>query len=233
MPTKKTTATTTSKTKKKSQSATEEPVMVNGVKVDGEPDSFDSGAKRNTKTGKGRYDLIPEEIWDVMNRAISRASQPAVYYPHAVDEDLYNLQPGFLYSCKSSLLLLAYVNPSRESILDLIVNLIIDSSLWVTDDDTGVELIHEMTLDDFVKELNLVLGELAKHYETGAEIYGVDNWKHGIPIMGSEKGGCFLDSMRRHLKQYINEEDDEPHMISCIWNALGILWTLDKEDSLK
>lgn len=228
MPTKKT--TTTSKTTKKTQSATDEPIMVNGVKVDGEPDSFDTGAKRNTKDGKGRYDLIPEEIWDVINRAITRASQPVVYYPHAADEDLYNLQPGFLYACKSSLLMSAYLNPSRESIMDLIINLVIDSSLWVTDDDTGVELIHEMTLDDFVKELNLVLEKLAKHYETGAEIYGVDNWKKGIPIMGSEKGGCFLDSMRRHLKQYINGEDDEPHMISCIWNAIGILWTMDNEE---
>lgn len=228
MPTKKTTATTTKKTK--SQSATEEPVMVNGVKVDGEPDSFDGGAKRNTKDGKGRYDLIPEEIWDVMNRAIGRASQPAEYYSDSVVGDLYNSEPGYLYASKSSLLMLAYLTPTRESIIDLIINLVVDSSLSATADYEGIERTHEITFDDFVEEFNLMLEKLAKHYETGAEIYGVDNWKKGIPIMGSEKGGCFLDSMRRHLKQYINGEDDEPHMISCIWNALGILWTMDNEE---
>ena len=225
MPTKKTTATTTSKTKKRSQSATEEPVMVNGVKVDGEPDSFDSGAKRNTKDGKGRYDLIPDQIWDVINRAICRASQPADL--SIVEECSEN---GYLYASRSSLLMCAYVTPTRESIMDLIINLVVDSSLSAAVDYERIELVHEMTFDDFIEEFNLMLEQLAKHYETGAEIYGVDNWKKGIPIMGSEKGGCFLDSMRRHLKQYINGEQDEPHMISCIWNALGILWTLDNEE---
>lgn len=204
--------------------------MVNGVKVDGSPDEFDSGAKRNTKDGKGRYDLIPEQIWDVINRAIARASQPTDL---PVVDDSYDLEPGFLYSCKSSLLMCAYLNPSRESIMDLIINLVVDSSLSASSDLDGIELMHEITFDDFMEEFNLVLGELAKHYETGAEIYGVNNWKRGIPIMESEKGGCFLDSMRRHLKQYINGENDEPHMISCIWNAIGILWTMDKQDSIE
>ena len=227
MPTKKTTTTTTtSKTKKKSQSVTDEPVMVNGVKVDGEPDEFADGAKRNTKDGKGRYDLIPDQIWDVINRAICRASQPA---------DLATVEEssgyGYLYASRSSLLMCAYLTPTRESIMDLIINLVVDSGVSATAYYEKIELIHEMTFDDFIEEFNLMLENLAKHYETGAKLYGVNNWKHGIPIMEAEKGGCFLDSMRRHLKQYINGEQDEPHMISCIWNALGILWTLDKEDS--
>lgn len=202
---------------------TDEPVMANGVKVDGEPDSFADGAKRNTKDGKGRYDLIPEQIWDVINRAIVRASQPA---------ELSTVN-GYLNASRSSLLMCAYLTPTRESIMDLIINLVVDSSLSATDDYEGIELMHDLTFDEFIGEFNLMLEKLAKHYETGAQLYGVNNWKHGIPIMEAEKGGCFLDSMRRHLKQYINGEQDEPHMISCIWNALGILWTMDKEDSIE
>lgn len=207
---------------------TDEPVMVNGVKVDGEPDSFADGAKRNTKDGKGRYDLIPEQIWDVINRAIYRASQPAELY--TVEECS---EYGYLYACKSSLLMCAYLTPTRESIMDLIINLVVDSALSSTVDFEGIERMHEITFDDFIEEFNLMLEKLAKHYETGAQLYGVNNWKHGIPIMEAEKGGCFLDSMRRHLKQYINGEQDEPHMISCIWNALGILWTMDQQDSIE
>ena len=207
---------------------TDEPVMVNGVKVDGEPDSFALGARRNTKDGKGRYDLIPEQIWDVINRAICRAAQPAEL--SIVEE---SCEFGYLYASKSSLLMCAYANPTRESIMDLIIDLVVDSSLMATADLEKIELIHEITFDDFMEEFNLMLEKLAKHYETGAQLYGVNNWKHGIPIMEAEKGGCFLDSMRRHLKQYINGETDEPHMISCIWNALGILWTLDKQDSIE
>ena len=32
------------------------------IKMDGEPSSFDGGAIRYTKNGKGRYDLIPPVI---------------------------------------------------------------------------------------------------------------------------------------------------------------------------
>lgn len=209
---------------------TEEPIMVNGVKVDGEPDAFALGARRNTKDGKGRYDLIPDQIWDVINRAICRAYQP-VDLP--MIEEGYDMHPGYLYACKSSLLMCAYLTPTRESIIDLIINLVVDSSSSATANYEGIELMHDLTFDDFIEEFNLMLEKLAKHYETGAQLYGVNNWKHGIPIMEAEKGGCFLDSMRRHLKQYINGEQDEPHMISCIWNALGILWTLDKQDSIE
>lgn len=217
MPTKKTT-TTTSKTKKtKSQSATNEPTMVNGVKVDGSPDKFGE-ANRNTKDGKGRYDLIPEQIWSVLNRAIIRA----------VTES--DSTQGFIISSKSSLLMLAYLNPTSDNIRDLIINLVIYKSSSATRTYSDIEYLYEIAFDDFLDEFNLMLEKLAKHYETGALLYGVNNWKHGIPIMESEKGGCFLDSMRRHLKQYINGEDDEPHMISCIWNALGILWTMDNEE---
>ena len=34
----------------------------NYIKMDGEKASFDGGAIRYTKTGKGRYDLIPGEV---------------------------------------------------------------------------------------------------------------------------------------------------------------------------
>ena len=201
--------------------------MVNGVKVDGTPDSFADGARRNTKDGKGRYDLIPEQIWDVINRAIYRAASAENPYSVINDPAI-----GYLYSSKSSLLMLAYLNPTAENIMDLIINLVIYETTSSTWTDSGIETVYEMTFDDFLDEFNLMLEKLAKHYETGAQLYGVNNWKHGIPIMEAEKGGCFLDSLRRHLKQFINGEDDEPHMISCIWNALGILWTIDKENSI-
>ena len=191
--------------------------MVNGVKIDGSPDKFGE-ANRNTKDGKGRYDLIPEQIWDVLNRAIIRATTES------------DSTQGFINSSKSSLLMLAYLNPTSDNIRDLIINLVIYKSASATRTYSDIEYLYEIEFDDFLDEFNLMLERLAKHYETGAQLYGVNNWKHGIPIMESEKGGCFLDSMRRHLKQHINGEDDEPHMISCIWNALGILWTMDNEE---
>ena len=74
-----------------------------------------------------------------------------------------------------------------------------------------------------------MLEELAIHYENGAEKYGVDNWKKGIPVIGGDRGGSFTDSGLRHLNQFIQGKTDEPHHISCIWNFFGALWTLDHE----
>jgi hypothetical protein len=68
--------------------------------------------------------------------------------------------------------------------------------------------------------------ELARHYEEGAKVHGVDNWKKGLPIYGSERGGCFLDSMRRHTDQMLQRKTDEPHAVAALWNAFCAVWTL-------
>lgn len=59
---------------------------------------------------------------------------------------------------------------------------------------------------------------LAWHYKYGADIYGEDNWKHGIPK------SSFISSGIRHTHQFITGETDEPHLISAIWNFCGALW---------
>jgi hypothetical protein len=46
--------------------------------------------------------------------------------------------------------------------------------------------------------------DVAHHYEDGAEKYGVDNWKKGIPVVGGERGGNFTDSFLRHLHQMMS-----------------------------
>jgi hypothetical protein len=58
-----------------------------------------------------------------------------------------------------------------------------------------------------------MLHDLAIHYENGAEKYGPDNWKKGIPLTGGERGGSFTDSGLRHLNQWCQGLSDEPHHI--------------------
>ena len=78
----------------------------------------------------------------------------------------------------------------------------------------------------FIDGFKKMLKALAIHYENGAEKYGVDNWKKGIPVTGGDRGGSFMDSAMRHLTQYLIGLTDEPHYISCIWNCVCGLWTL-------
>jgi hypothetical protein len=56
--------------------------------------------------------------------------------------------------------------------------------------------------------------EVARHFEKGASHYGPRNWEKGQPLTR------ILDSLLRHAFQVLNGEDDEPHEIAVIWNAL-------------
>ena len=88
------------------------------------------------------------------------------------------------------------------------------------------ERSYVVTWEAFHKALYKMRHMLAKHYEAGAKVHGVNNWKKGIPISDSERGGNFVDSMRRHADQALQGKYDEPHAISAIWNAFSAIWTL-------
>lgn len=72
--------------------------------------------------------------------------------------------------------------------------------------------------EPLIYAFNRMQEDLAKHYENGAEIYGENNWKHGIPK------SSFISSGIRHTQQYIEGLTDEPHLISAIWNFCNIIW---------
>jgi hypothetical protein len=76
-----------------------------------------------------------------------------------------------------------------------------------------------------------MLKDLAIHYEMGAEKYGVDNWKKGIPETKGERGGSFRDSGLRHLQQLLDGKTDEPHQIAAIWNFIGAMYVRKHQDN--
>lgn len=198
---------------------------VNYLKMDGEKANFEGGAVRYTKTGKGRYDLIPG---DVVNGILN-----------ASWENFYS--SGNMTTSKFDIMQIAYSSPCgcasdttlglRSRYVDTIINLVnfVYTEGVITTDDNGIES-KETSFDNFLIGFSKMLHELAIHYENGAEKYGVDNWKRGIPITGGNRGGSFTDSGLRHLNQWCQGLTDEPHHISCIWNFMGALWMMNKED---
>ena len=60
---------------------------------------------------------------------------------------------------------------------------------------------------------------LAQHYEIGANKYGEDNWKKGMPLKR------FLDSAFRHLIKCLDSEGDEDHEAAVLWNMCGFMYT--------
>lgn len=64
--------------------------------------------------------------------------------------------------------------------------------------------------------------ELSKHFENGANKYGVDNWKRGINT------SSYVDSAIRHYCKWKDNQKDENHEIAFVWNVVCCIWTCEK-----
>src|SRR5690554_6777622 len=63
---------------------------------------------------------------------------------------------------------------------------------------------------------------LAKRYEYGAVRYGDQNWKKGIPV------SSLVDSVMRHLCQYMAGDQSEDHLAACSWNLFALMYKDEK-----
>lgn len=177
----------------------------NYIKMDGEKDSFEGGAIRYTKKGKGRYDLIPsQQIHDILSYA--KLNWDSIV---GKDDDFCSIH---------NVLMSAYPDAddlTYDNYIEIIINIIRYSYIAAAKNP-----IFNFFMIGFVK----MLKDLAIHYEMGAEKYGVDNWKKGIPETKGERGGSFRDSGLRHLQQLLDGKTDEPHQIAAIWNFIGAMY---------
>ena len=160
----------------------------NLIKVDGDMHKFGE-ATRLSKKGKGRMDLIPANV------------------AHRILNDAYEnfYADGLMTTSKGDIMMSAYLDDTYARCIDTVINLVnyIYCDGNVCSDSTGMES-YETHFCSFIRGFALMTLDLSKHYENGAEIYGVDNWKNGIPVVGGDEGGSFVDSMLRHLSQYVS-----------------------------
>lgn len=195
----------------------EEPKFNTYLKTDASKlKAFEGGAKREDKKGKGRYDLIPGEVIN------------------SIKEYAWNtyFKKGSVSCSKDDVDNSAYFDDwmNEEKYLEFITNVIV--YFYIPDElrkpciDDDCHDAYFTNWEGFIKGLIIMRKALAGHYEAGAEVHGIDNWKKGLPVYGSDRGGCFLDSMRRHSDQALMGLTDEPHAIAAIWNAVCAVWTL-------
>lgn len=64
--------------------------------------------------------------------------------------------------------------------------------------------------------------DLSIHFREGAEKYGEDNWKKGIPEWS------YLSSAVRHLLKCIRGDEDESHKRAFMWNIMCLMWTINQ-----
>lgn len=167
------------------------------IKVTGTPQTYGDGAIRNTKEGKGRFDLIPNEVFFELRDYIFNNPGDQINYSKLVILD--NIaHDEYLFSI-IALTIFAYSKQSHEE-------------------------KYFISIKEFENCCWEMFKDLAVHFQKGAEIYGERNCEKGIPLWS------FKDSAMRHTVQYFNNECDEPHLISAIWNLWMAEWTLLKEE---
>jgi hypothetical protein len=59
----------------------------------------------------------------------------------------------------------------------------------------------------------------SKRFEDGAEKYGRNNWEKGIPL------SRYVDSLYRHLWQFMEGDTTEDHAGAIVWNAMCMVQT--------
>ena len=76
------------------------------------------------------------------------------------------------------------------------------------------------------KDISTQLLEVSMHFEEGAEKYGEDNWKKGLPVK------CYINSAVRHYLKWLRGDTDERHDRAFCWNILCAIWTCKHKPEL-
>ena len=167
------------------------------IKVTGDAQTYGDGATRNSKEGKGRFDLIPLEPFTRLLDLL----------------DNLDFVGGFVTRPKSERMRKVYSQALNENYATAIIMIAL-FDLDVTDAECPDEDVMTMTA---ILEM---MKDLAIHFEKGAKIYGEHNCEKGIPLWS------FRDSGIRHLTQFLLGETDENHEIAAIWNFWMAEWTI-------
>lgn len=80
-----------------------------------------------------------------------------------------------------------------------------------------LEVLHHFTRKAYGSYETMLL-EVSKHFEEGANKYGVNNWQKGIPA------DCYMDSAIRHYLKYRRGDHDEDHARAFVWNVMCCIW---------
>lgn len=182
--------------------------------------TFETGAVREPKDGKGSYNLLPPEtckaVINNFQKCINRVSE---YYKENFDDSNLRLDT----------LEISDINPSYK---DLYKQMAIES-LYDRDFISTicyVILIAYNKYDINMKKypfnnaeiLSLAFKDLSIHFQIGTTTHGYRNFE----LLPYES---VIDSGTRHMHQFILGEKDSNHHVACMWNLMVAHWKLTHE----
>ncbi len=169
------------------------------IKFTGDPVAFDGvEGKRDPKTGKGRFDLIPEEVFGPLFDRVHKLETTDPYTVNCTPASILN-------------------DIANENMLDAIIKITI---LKYYNTDSAIDaMCCQIEAGAFLECCWDMFMDLAIHFQKGAEHYGERNCQKGIPKWS------FKDSAMRHASQTFAGKTDEPHTISVVWNCWLFVWS--------
>jgi hypothetical protein len=189
------------------------------VQDSGERQEFETGAHRDIRIGKGRFDLLPFNSIRALAEYLGRCSHEelkVISYEYHVNKSL-----EFVNNFSGSHL--------QSDLLGFIWHSMVLIEFQETDDDIDSTVdffdrkLSDSTIPENTSRYDLIppkaLIRIAKHFENGAVKYTEDNWRQGIPLVK------YMDSEYRHAIKVNMGFEDEDHYSAAAWNALCLLDT--------
>lgn len=176
------------------------------IKDSGTTQEFSTGAHRDNATGKGRCDLLP------LKQVAS-----------AMANDKVLLLIDQFMETRDTIYLANAIRASAETLSQFrfknIVREFNGFGISINMPDEEYEADQKLAiLNACVAHMML---EASKLYESGANKYGANNWKLGMPV------NRYIDSGVRHYLKTIRGDVDEPHYRGFVWNILCAMWTAE------
>lgn len=194
------------------------------IKDSGEKREFQTGAHRDMAEGKGRCDLLP---CMQVKAAFELAKKEVDVNERWTNEDVNNKILELLMCALENLM--SAVNDLKEKNDNDATTENILRTIYLS---TAAEGLRENMKTGDCNNLSLRsmfcygMMQVSKHYEEGANKYGPDNWKNGMPLH------VYIDSGLRHLLKANSEMYDEPHIRATVWNLMGYLYTKENKPEM-
>lgn len=176
------------------------------IKDSGTTQEFSTGAHRDNATGKGRCDLLP------LKQVASTMANDKVL-----------LLINQFMETRDTIHLANAIRASAETLSQFrfknIVREFNGFGISINMPDEEYEADQKLAiLNACVAHMML---EASKLYEAGANKYGANNWKLGMPV------NRYIDSGVRHYLKTLRGDIDEPHYRGFVWNLLCAMWTAE------
>lgn len=186
------------------------------VKDSGARQEFASGSVRDTRKGKGRYDLVTP-----IGLSVIAGAKPYERATRARDQQVKDPTGAILYLVDEAKHILWWAINAQALRMDSLglAGWLVLAALEIEEGGVVPTGVRQSRFDSVPHR---GLRRLAVHYENGAAKYNERNWELGQDV------ARYCDSGLRHLWNYTEGKRDEDHLAASAWNVAAAIHTLVK-----